>query len=382
MNKIFIDYENVYNEIENIRKKTINNLNYDDFKHLKKIEIWGKLCTITGYLTATLIPNIFSAFLISQGIITRWAMITHHISHKGYDRIKNIPQKYNSKNFAKGYRRFLDWNDWIYPEAWNYEHNILHHYYTGELKDPDLVENVTKLMREIKVSNVLKYLVIFFFMCTWKFTYYAPNTLYHYKLKRGQNLKFNKLANYLKDNIYPGLGIIFSKHIVDLLLKSYIPYISIRFVLIPLLFLPLGVNYYINVLLTSFLAEIITNIHSFIIIVPNHSGEDIHRFDKSVSDKSEFYIRQIIGSVNYTGGNDFKDFLQGWLNYQIEHHVFPEMPMSKYREISNDLENICKKYSLPYIKENVFKRFIRMLNIAIGKKSMIRSYTLARNERI
>ncbi len=33
-----------------------------------------------------------------------------------------------SQRFAQGKRRFIDWFDWILPEAWNYEHNILHHY--------------------------------------------------------------------------------------------------------------------------------------------------------------------------------------------------------------------------------------------------------------
>jgi fatty acid desaturase len=26
------------------------------------------------------------------------------------------------------------------PEAWRYEHNVLHHYHTNEVADPDLVE--------------------------------------------------------------------------------------------------------------------------------------------------------------------------------------------------------------------------------------------------
>ena len=33
-----------------------------------------------------------------------------------------------------------DWFDWMLPEAWNVEHNNLHHYRTGEPGDPDLVE--------------------------------------------------------------------------------------------------------------------------------------------------------------------------------------------------------------------------------------------------
>ena len=103
-------------------------------------------------------------------------------------------------------------------------------------------------------------------------------------------------------------------------------------VLIPSLFLPLGKTAATFVLINSIAAELIANIYSFIIIVPNHAGDDLYRFDTPVTDQAEFYVRQVTGSVNFTCGNDFIDFLHGWLNYQIEHHVFPDIPMLKYQQ--------------------------------------------------
>jgi len=71
-------------------------------------------------------------------------------------------------------------------------------------------------------------------------------------------------------------------------------------------------------------SEILTNIHSFAIVVPNHAGEDIYRFETPVKVKSdEFYLRVVIGSANFKTGLDANDFMHGWLNYQIEHHMFP-----------------------------------------------------------
>ena len=35
--------------------------------------------------------------------------------------------------------RYLDWLDWMLPEAWVFEHNVLHHSHTGEDADPDLL---------------------------------------------------------------------------------------------------------------------------------------------------------------------------------------------------------------------------------------------------
>ncbi len=60
---------------------------------------------------------------------------------------------------------------------------------------------------------------------------------------------------------------------------------------------------------------------------------DLFRFDHHYKDKQEFYVNQVLGTVNYTTGNDWIDYPQMWLNYQIEHHLIPNLPMTKYQEI-------------------------------------------------
>lgn len=240
-------------------------------------------------------------------------MITHHVSHKGYDRVPNVPEKYKSKNYAVGNRRFIDWLDWMYPKAWNYEHNFLHHYHTGEVYDPDLVEKNMHDIRNLDIPTPLKYALIGFFMCTWKLTYYAPNTLMILKdSKNHKEGRKRELLENVKDGTYPGLRMFipFTKNWFEFMTKCVLPYSIVKFVLIPLLFLPLGFQSSLFVLINSILAEIIANIHSFIIIVPNHAGNDLYRFDRPVSDQAEFYVRQVTGSVNYNCGNDLLDFFK------------------------------------------------------------------------
>ncbi|RZL34775.1 MAG: fatty acid desaturase [Pedobacter sp.] len=355
------------------------NLGEDDIKHLQKMERWGRICSIAGYSTAWLIPNPISAFLISTGNLTRWAIATHHISHKGYDRVPNVPEKYKSKNFAVGWRRFIDWNDWIYPEAWNYEHNFLHHYHTGENYDPDLVEKTMHYIRSPKIPMIIKYGVVGFFMSTWKLAYYAPNTLWILNnSKETKGGKKTDVFDTIKPGMFPGLKVFipFTKNWFDFIAKCVMPYTLFRFVLLPLLFLPLGFQASLFVLINSILAEIITNIHSFIIITPNHSGEDLYRFERPISDQAEFYVRQVSGSVNYKCGNDVIDFFQGWLNYQIEHHLFPDMPLLRYQQIQPRVKEICEKYNVPYVQESVFKRFGKLVDIITGKGTMKKTSTV------
>lgn len=62
------------------------------------------------------------------------------------------------------------------PEAWNAEHNRLHHYHLGEDLDPDKVERNLSFLREMNIPKMLKYAVALALMPIWKWFYYAPNT--------------------------------------------------------------------------------------------------------------------------------------------------------------------------------------------------------------
>ena len=63
-----------------------------------------------------------------------------------------------------------------------------------------------------------------------------------------------------------------------------------------------------------FLADILSNIHGFIVVVPNHAGNDLYRFQRSCRPKSPtFYLRAITSSVNFDTGGDMNDFMHGWL---------------------------------------------------------------------
>ena len=130
-----------------------------------------------------------------------------------------------------------------------------------------------------------------------------------------------------------------------------------------------------NVLANSVLAEVLTNLHSFVAIVPNHSGEDIPRFDRPTSGRDEFYLRQILGSANYKTGGDWNGFLHGWLNYQIEHHLWPDAPLRQVQRVQPHVKAICEKHGVPYLQESVFTRLRKTVDIMVGNTSQPRRRT-------
>ena len=389
-----IDYEGFRRELDALRETVDKQLGAEDLRHLRKIEGWGRACTLLGYATAWILPKPVSAWLISQGNFTRWTMMMHHVGHRAYDKIPGVAPRHTSAVFARGGRRFVDFPDWIEPESWLHEHNLLHHYHTGEKADPDMAERNVMALRQARLPAFLKLVVVVLHTLSWKWAYYGANTLRALKLTRNRPAG-SDLAGYLETNfdaqyspspskgkwtsaglfrLYAGVG-------REVVTQSLVPYVLYRFVAIPALFLVISPEAALYVLLTSLLAEVINSIHTFMVIVPNHCGDDLYRFDAPVTDKAEFYVRQVLGSVDYRTGSDLNDFLHGWLNYQIEHHLWPDLPLLRYQQLQPRVQALCAKYRVPYVQQGVLRRFWKAVQVMTGMRSMPVAATLARSRR-
>ncbi len=374
-----IDKEQLQKDIEEIKEK-IGAVTWEDYKHVRKLEIWGWITTLLGYAlmitTVVLELNsglsgfgfwglaILSGLFIGIGNTSRWANVAHPILHGAYDKVPNVPYRFTKAGFARKGNRFLHWFDWIKPEAWEYEHNIMHHYHLGEDDDPDNVERNLQWLIQSKTPMFLRYAFIYLFVGTWKYTYYAPNTLRILENKERRKRKEEELNHYEFNPFKPN-G-------MELWKNYYLPYFIVHFVILPLLFLPFGVDAWLTALIISLIGEFMANAHSFLVIVPNHSAEDIYMFSQPHKSQGEFYLRQIMGSVNYHTGSDLIDASQGFLNYQIEHHLFPNIPLSYYQKMQPLVKEICKKHNLEYRQESVFKRIIMTIDLMVGKTKLLR----------
>ncbi len=342
-----VDLEAFYGELRALGQEIEADLGEDDLAHLRKMERWGRACTVAGAALAGFAPNPVAAALLALGRSTSW-LLMHHVGHRGYDRVPNVPPKYTSKLFARGKRRFLDWADWQLPEAWIYEHNVLHHSFTGEDTDPDIIERNTESFRAMGLPRSIRHATMALLALTWRFSYYAPKTLRALRSKGGKD----------------------EPHLRELLLRCYAPYAFLQFVVFPALYLPFGPWAAFSAWSNSVLAEALCNLHTFIVVGPNHSGDDLYRFDGRARSKAEMALRQVVGSVNYTTGSDLNDYLHLFLNYQIEHHLWPDVPMRQYQKVQPRVRAICEKYGVPYVQESVFARVRKMWSIAIGDTAM------------
>jgi NADPH-dependent stearoyl-CoA 9-desaturase len=97
-------------------------------------------------------------------------------------------------------------------------------------------------------------------------------------------------------------------------------------------------------------ANIVRNVWSNAIIFCGHFPDQTYVFTQDeVRDEQPGgrYVRQLIGAANIEGSPMFH-IMSGNLGYQVEHHLYPDMPSSRYGEIAPRVREICKRYGLPY----------------------------------
>ncbi len=97
-------------------------------------------------------------------------------------------------------------------------------------------------------------------------------------------------------------------------------------------------------------ANVIRNVWANAVIFCGHFPDGAEKFTKTDmvgESKGQWYLRQMLGSANISGSRAM-DFMTGNLSYQIEHHLFPDLPSNRYHEISVRVRQICDKYDLPY----------------------------------
>jgi linoleoyl-CoA desaturase len=97
-------------------------------------------------------------------------------------------------------------------------------------------------------------------------------------------------------------------------------------------------------------ANIVRNVWAYAIIFCGHFPDQTYTFSpEEVEDETRggFYVRQLLGAANIEGSPLFH-VASGNLGYQVEHHLYPDMPSTRYAEIAPRVKAICERYQLPY----------------------------------
>jgi len=102
------------------------------------------------------------------------------------------------------------------------------------------------------------------------------------------------------------------------------------------------------------------NAWAYIVIVCGHFVDGAEKFTPSVLEgetKPEWYLRQMLGTANFEAGAVLR-FMTGNLCYQIEHHLFPDLPHNRYPEIAERVRALCVTYDLPYTTGPLLRQYL------------------------
>ncbi|MDL9945016.1 fatty acid desaturase [Gordonia sp. ABSL11-1] len=110
-------------------------------------------------------------------------------------------------------------------------------------------------------------------------------------------------------------------------------------------------------------ANLIRNLWAYVVIFCGHFPDGAEKFTvDSLDDETpgQWYLRQMLGTANFDAGPAMA-FLSGNLCYQIEHHLYPDLPSNRYAEMSVRIRELCDKYDLPYTTGSLFVQYMQTL---------------------
>jgi NADPH-dependent stearoyl-CoA 9-desaturase len=116
---------------------------------------------------------------------------------------------------------------------------------------------------------------------------------------------------------------------------------------------------FLSTLAANALANFVRNVWAFMIIFCGHFPTGVLEFTEEECEdesKGHWYFRQILGSGNISGGKLFH-IMSGNLSFQIEHHLFPDIPARRYQQIAPQVREICQRYGIPYNTGRMSRQF-------------------------
>ncbi|CAM3157584.1 acyl-CoA desaturase [Prescottella defluvii] len=110
-------------------------------------------------------------------------------------------------------------------------------------------------------------------------------------------------------------------------------------------------------------ANLLRNVWAYVVIFCGHFPDGAEKFTPTELDnesQAEWYLRQILGAANFRAGPVLA-FLSGNLCYQIEHHLFPDLPSNRYEQIAPRVRALCDRYDLPYTTGSLAQQYLLTL---------------------
>ena len=318
------DVEALGAEIDAIRMEVMDDLGADDAAYIHRViavqrglEAGGR-----GLLLFSLLPPAWvgGTAALSVAKILENMEIGHNVLHGQWDWMRD-PEIHSST---------WEWDSASSAEGWKYSHNYIHHAYTNVLgRDRDIG------YAAFRVDPAQP----------WK-----PHHLLQPLLNVGLAAGFEYgIAIYdieLEKVLTGEMPVREAGSRLGKLWKKVRPQLVKDYVMWPLLSGPSA----LTTLAANATSNLARNVWTHTVIFCGHFPDGVSQFTEDQVEgetRGGWYVRQLLGSANLEGSELFH-VMTGRLSYQIEHHLFPDLPSNRYGEVAPRVRALCEKYDLPY----------------------------------
>ncbi|MDT5012272.1 MAG: NADPH-dependent stearoyl-CoA 9-desaturase [Mycobacterium sp.] len=251
--------------------------------------------------------------------------ISHNVMHGQWDWM-NDPEIHSSS---------WEWDMGGASKHWRFTHNFQHHKYTNILgMDDDVGYGMLRVTRDQRWQKFNLLNLLWNTILAVGFEWGVA--LQHLELgKMFKGGKANRKATQVRVREA-------SAKVGRQLVKDYVAF--------PAITSASPAATFKSTLTANAVANVIRNIWANAVIFCGHFPDGAEKFtktDMAGETKGEWYLRQMLGSANFDSGPAL-GFMSGNLSYQIEHHLYPDLPSNRLAEISVRVRALCEKYDLPY----------------------------------
>jgi NADPH-dependent stearoyl-CoA 9-desaturase len=320
------DIEQLGVELDAIRRQVVGTRGERDAAYIRKvIEVQRKLeLGSRAVLLFSLFPAAWLAGTAGLSIakILENMEIGHNVMHGQWDWMRD----------PKIHSTTWEWDNASPSEQWKHSHNELHHTYTNVIgRDNDLGYGIMRVDEDQRWHPLYLAQPLWNFLNACVFEY----GIAAYDLELGKNLASKKRRSSPE---FRARGRQVLRKIRGQVLKDYVVH--------PLLSGPSA----LSTLTANAAANLVRNLWTHSVIMCGHFPEGVETFERRSIEgetRGEWYLRQMLGSANIDGSKAMH-MMTGNLSFQIEHHLFPDLPSNRYQEIAPQIRALFDRYGLTY----------------------------------
>ncbi|HEY6460166.1 MAG TPA: fatty acid desaturase [Polyangiaceae bacterium] len=333
-------------ELDAIKQRAVARMGATDVAYVRRMNRFSRTMEVVGRGLIFFSPEPLS-FLCGVGALwihkqLQSTEIGHTALHGAYDRMPGA-EAFASKEFR--------WDTPIDEESWRHAHNVRHHGNTNVAgKDPDIHFGTVRLTEQTphaarhRWQLLVALAVIFPNFSFWIGTHVSGLNDVFFDNGRPEKLDF------LPDRSRASVRLAWKRG-----LRKYVPYYLYNYVLWPALAGPM----FWKVLLGNWMAETARDVYSACTIFCGHVGGDVVSYPAGTRahGRGQWYAMQVESTNDYEVSWPVS-VLCGALDRQIEHHLFPQLPPQRLREIAPEVRAACAKYGVDY-KTDTWGRTLR-----------------------